>query len=208
MNRDNHICHKNRGLHLHWTAIFAGAFVGLGLGFLLSIFSVAIGLSAYTSTPGGASVIAIGGFLGLLIGVIASMGTAGFVAGYLGRFYHCYCEGGVIYGFITWTMALLLSALLIMPLTQYIAFYEENLNPALTSTQISTADGDVSASQHNVSTPNVPTQQNPVVTSQHLAWSSWILFALFFVGAFSSCIGACCGMRCKQEEVNTTNSIL
>lgn len=66
------------------------------------------------------------------------MGVAGFVAGYLARFYHCYCHGGVIYGFITWSLALMLSALLTLPIIQYVSFHQENLGPTLTPTPIST----------------------------------------------------------------------
>lgn len=76
-----------------WTAVIAGALVGLGIGFLLNLFGAAIGLSAYKMNQSEA-VLAIGGVIGLLIGVIVAMGASGFVAGYLGRFHHCYCHGG------------------------------------------------------------------------------------------------------------------
>ena len=53
--------------------------------------------------------------------------------------------------------------------------------------------------------PRIKNNKNadsPVVeiTPTELAWSGWVIFALFFVGALSSCIGACCGMQCKREE--------
>ncbi|WP_115712229.1 hypothetical protein [Legionella sainthelensi] len=195
---DNQKCYKTTITDIHWTPIFAGAFVGVGLGFLLDIFSMAIGLSAYTSSPKGTTVIAIGGILGLLIGSIVSMGVAGFVTGYLARFYHCYCHGGVIYGFITWSLGLMLGALLIIPMMHYVSFHQENLDPALTPTQISTADVNVSVSSQQNSSEQKILHANP----QHLAWSGWILFILFFLSAFSSCIGACYGMRCDKEENN------
>ncbi|MGC1183411.1 hypothetical protein [Legionella sp.] len=186
-------CYKSNFTHLHWTAIFAGAIVGIGLAFLLDVFGIAIGLSAYSSTSHGA-VIAIGGFLGILIGVIVAMGTAGFVAGYLSRFNHCCCHGGVLHGFITWSIALILSALLIMPLSRYVSFYEDSLYPAVAS-----IEAPPSNAQPNVSAAG---NQNVTTEVKNLAWSSWILFILFFVGALSSCIGACCGMGCKKDEIN------
>lgn len=193
---DNTTCYKTTATHIHWAAIFAGAFVGVGIGFLLNIFSMAIGLSAYTSTTDGANTIAIGGVVGLLIGIIASMGAAGFVTGYLARFYHCYCHGGVIYGFVTWTLALMLSVLLIIPMAHYISFYERNLNPNLVPTQISAAEtNDATTAQQNIP-PKKEMNANP----KHQAWGSWILFIIFFLGAFSSCVGACYGMRCKCDE--------
>lgn len=193
---DNTTCYKTNMIRINWAAIFAGALVGVGLGFLLNIFSMAIGLSAYTSGPDGANVIAIGGVLGLLIGVIASMGTAGFVAGYLGRFYHCYCHAGVIYGFVTWSLALLLSALLVIPMSHYATFYEKNLNPHLTPTQISATE----TSDKLTHQENVPPKKAMNITPEHLAWSGWILFIIFFLGAFSSSLGACYGMCCKCEK--------
>ncbi|MBN9226160.1 MULTISPECIES: hypothetical protein [Legionella] len=199
---DNQKCYKATITNIHWTAIIAGAFVGVGLTFLLNIFSMAIGLSAYTSSPNTAPAVAIGGVLGLLIGVIVSMGAAGFVAGYLGRFHHCYCHGGVIYGFITWSLVLMLSALLIMPLTHYVSFYEENLDPNLAPTQISAADVNVSVTSQQ----NAPTQKMINANPKHLAWNGWILFILFFLGAISSCISACYGMRGKKEEENKIDS--
>lgn len=204
MITENHKCCKTAMNRLHWTAIFAGAFVGVGLGFLLNMFSTAIGLSAYTAPSNGATVIAIGGVLGLLIGVIASMGVSGFVAGYLGRYSHCYCHGGVIYGFITWSLALILSALLIMPMTHYVSFYEENIDPNLAPLQVSKADVNVSTT----SEPNVPAPKMMGADPQQLVWNSWILFGVFFLGAFSSCVGACYGMRCKMEEEQNITSTL
>ncbi|WP_454780718.1 hypothetical protein [Legionella sp. WA2022007384] len=190
-------CCKTTSTHICWTAIVAGAFVGVGLGFLLNLFGVAIGLSAYSSSPNGAAVIAIGGVIGLIIGVIAAMGTAGFVAGYIGRFYHCYCHGGVLYGFITWSIALILSILLIGPTTSYLSSYENSLSPSFAPIEVtnSAVGNKVVAGENNNNAPGVSVQ------AKHLAWSGWVLFILFFIGAFSSCIGACYGMRCRKEEV-------
>ncbi|MBI2787014.1 MAG: hypothetical protein HYX60_12205 [Legionella longbeachae] len=206
MNTDNIIiteCCKTKVIRVCWTAILAGSFVGVGLGFLLNLFGMAIGLSAYSSTPNGATAIALGGVIGLLIGAIAAMGTAGFVSGYLGRFHHCYCHGGVLYGFITWSLALILSVLLVIPMTNYVSFYEANINPSFTPIEINnsvTGDNIVAGKQKVDKTPAVS------VEAKHLAWSGWVLFILFFVGALSSCIGACYGMRCKKEEIGISTS--
>ena len=192
-------CCKTTVTRVCWAAVLAGALVGVGLGFLLNLFSMAIGLSAYSSTPTGAEVLAIGGVIGLLIGVIAAMGTAGFVSGYLGRFHHCYCHGGVLYGFITWSLALMLSAVLIIPMSHYVSFYEENLSPSVASVEMTNA-----IAGNNAMTGEQNPAQNVSAHTQakNLAWSGWILFGLFFIGALSSCIGACYGMRCKREEIN------
>lgn len=196
MITDHQKCYKGSPARICWTAILAGAFVGMGLSFLLSIYSTAIGLSAYSASPNGAMAIAIGGVIGLIIGVIVAMGVAGFVAGYLGRFHYCYCHGGVLYGFITWSIIVMLTALLIMPMGHYVSFYKESINPALSSTEVSTTDVNASVNQQ----ANLTSQQVVNANAKNLAWSGWIIFILFFLGAISSCIGACYGMCCKKED--------
>lgn len=187
-----------------WTAVFAGAFVGVGLGFLLHLYGVAISLSAFSSTQNGASVIAIGGALGMLVGVIASMAAAGFVAGYLGRFHYYRIHGGVIYGFITWSLIILMSALISGPLMNYVSLYGNSLSRSVI---VNTPKVNVTndSTENNVSTPiikhkNSTNQPVAEINPTQLAWGGWLVFLLFFVGAISSCIGATCGMRCKRED--------
>ena len=186
-----------------WSAIFCGALVGLGLGFLLHLYGSAISLSAYSSSPSGASVIAMGGFLGLLVGTIASMMTAGFVAGYLGRYHYYHVSGGIIYGFITWSLSLFMSVLLAGAVMQYVSTYTHGLRNTVVE---NTPKVQITDEQVNDNNLPIPTHQNTsketskVVTPTELAWSGWIVFILFFVGALSSCIGAILGMNCKKEE--------
>ncbi|CDZ79238.1 hypothetical protein BN59_03556 [Legionella massiliensis] len=186
------------GRRICWSAIFAGAFTGLGLGFLLQLYGIAIGLSAYSSSSSGGAVIAIGGFLGMLVGIIASMIAAGFVAGHLGRSCYSHCHDGVIYGFLTWSLALVLSAILLFPLTYYTSAYTKALSPTVEVTNTLphsiAIKSDANSTQGTMKTyPNIKT------TPTALTGSSWILFLLFFIGAISSCVGACWGASCKQE---------
>ena len=37
-------------------------------------------------------------------------------------------------------------------------------------------------------------------SSTGLAWTAFAVFALFFIGALSTCLGACWGMSCKRED--------
>lgn len=189
-------CRVHHGHSMCWSAVFSGAFVGVGLAFLLHLYGVAIGLSAYSSSSDGASIIAIGGLLGMLIGIIASMATAGFVAGYLGRHHYHQMHGGVMYGFITWSLILIMSVITAGSLAKYTSAYSEALNKPVS---VSTYHVD----ENTVSKPTVKVETATSVkevTPKELAWSGWIIFGFFFVGALSSCIGACCGMGCKRLE--------
>lgn len=182
-----------------WSAILVGAFVGVGLGFLLQLFGAAIGLSAFTAQDGTIA-IATGGLIGFLIGVIASMFVAGYAAGYLGRSWCPQRNLGILYGFTTWTVALLLSALLMGHVGKYVASYTDNLSTSVVIVNDSQPNHPtVTTDQDEVQAAN--DQATPVVTAstRDLAWSAFILFAAFFIGAFSSCLGAHYGMQCKRS---------
>jgi hypothetical protein len=184
---------------LSWSAIFAGAFTGVGLNFLLQLYGIAIGLSAYSSSPsGGATTIAIGGFLGLIVGVIAAMIAAGYVTGYLGKFYHCYCHGGIIYGFLTWSMALVLSAVMLFPFTHYASAYTRALSPSVEVTNALPHPIQIKPDTSSSTKEGGGTKPAIKVTPSTLTGSSWVIFVLFFIGALSSCIGACWGLSCKK----------
>jgi len=184
---------------ISWTAIFIGALVGVGLGFLLNLFGIAIGLSAFTvNSADGAMALAIGGLMGLLIGVIAAMGVAGFTAGYLG----CRCclkhNLGIIYGFTTWSVALLLSALLAGPVSHYASSYLGGITHSAVVLSNSATDSAVIETQSNADKNQTVTK---VTTSpSNLAWGAFTLFVLFFIGAVSSCFGAYWGMSCRRED--------
>ncbi|MBA3537238.1 MAG: hypothetical protein H0T84_11620 [Tatlockia sp.] len=192
---------------ISWSAIISGALVGVGLSFLLQLFGVAISLSAYHSTSAGASTMAMGGFLALLIATIVSMGVAGYVAGLLGRSHYSHCHGGVIYGFLTWSLALLLTALLVIPLTNYMTSYNKTLAPKVVVSDTMQKNVDVTT-DNNSSKPNQNTGDQAVVkvSPEALTGSSWVIFLLFFLGAISSCIGACYGMNNKHKELENGRS--
>lgn len=185
---------------LSWAAIFAGAFTGLGLGFLLQLFGIAINLSAYHAGSAGAETIAIGGFLGLLVGVLASMGVAGYVSGYLGKFHCTHHHAGAIYGFATWSLALLLAAVLMMPLSHYVNAWNHILAPQAAASEIMPAPHHEAAMDTGTEKKPANKAETPLskVTPTTLTGSSWMLFILFFLGAFASCVGGCIGVGCRK----------
>ena len=180
-----------------WSAIFVGALVGLGLSFLLNLFGIAVGLSAISIGPNGSATLAVGGFLGFIIAMIAAMAAAGYTAGYLGRLYCPERNLGIIYGFTTWTVALVLSAALMGSVSKYSHHIDDATfvaGQASTSHYVKHHNGEAVA--------QVTSDEDKVVatTPTHLAQGAFLLFALFFIGAISTCIGACCGMSCRRED--------
>ncbi|MBX9704027.1 MAG: hypothetical protein K2X39_07720 [Silvanigrellaceae bacterium] len=191
---------------ISWSAIFIGAFVGVGLGFLLNLFGLAIGLSIFTTGKDGAMVIAIGGIVGILIGTIAAMITAGYAAGHLARVFCMNRHHGILYGFATWSLALFLTAIVAAPLSHYIADYSQRIShSALSIPKNQTDNIEVLATNSN-STVAIEEKADSVqvkVAPASIATGAFIVFALFFIGAISSCIGACWGMGCcKEREIH------
>lgn len=149
-------------------------------------------MTAFISND-GATTVTIGGLIGLLIGSIVAMGLAGFTAGFLG---HVVSPGlGILYGFATWSLALLLTALLAMPLSNYVSAYTAALAPTV---NVDTGTGKAQGNQLTVQSP--ANEATKSASPETLAWSGWIVFVLFTIGALSSCIGACGGIHCHRKH--------
>lgn len=180
-----------------WSAVLVGAFVGTGLGFLLNLFSIAIGLSTFTTTQEGVTAFAVGGFIGFAIGTIASMFVAGMVAGYLGRTYCIKRNLGALYGFTAWCLALILSVMLAAPAAKFVASYSGFVtNHNVTIVRMVNKPAVVA----------VPVNQVDVEKAANdMGKAGLALFVLFFLGAFFSSVGGHCGMQCKKDEVCSTD---
>lgn len=194
--------------HISWTAIFVGALTAVGLGFLLNLFGIAIGLSAIKSINDGSSAIAIGGLLGIIIGIVASMFAAGYATGYLARL-HCpehHHHLGILYGFTTWVVALILSAAVIGHFSHYVATYTNTLSHSVITTPTPTTNPDntvVATTQSTTPAQDVNKTIAKIDASSTatLASGSFVVFVLFFIGAFFTCVGACCGMGCCRKHL-------
>lgn len=185
-----------------WKAVFAGALVAVGLSVLLNLFSIAIGLSAVTTNKEGMMVLAAGGFLGILIGVIAVMFTAGYTAGFLGRAHEARDSVGVTHGFLAWCLALIFTVILAAQIGQYVSGYAKfiahpvavvmNNNSAEESVDI-TIEKDKQA--NNASMTAAQTEQ----TANKIGHGALMIFILFFVGALASCFGGYAGVVCRTK---------
>lgn len=183
---------KETEIHIHeckclsWKPIIAGALVAVGLSFILNLFSVAIGLTAFTAESNGAETLAIGGLIGTSIGIIVSMFVAGWIAGYLGSRYCVKRHLGSLYGFLTWCLALIIGILLASHAQDYITFYTHSLSG--TTHVVAQAQG-VTNTSAAISTPT----ENVVI-------STYILFCLFFLSALACCLGGHAGMLYVNKD--------
>lgn len=185
---------------ISWSAIVAGALVGVGLSFLLNLFGVAIGLSAFSMNDQGVASLAIGGLLGLLISTIIAMYFAGLVSGSLGKLFVPKRNMGIIYGFTTWSVVLVLSAVLTAHVGSYVDSYSTSVTQnSVVVMQDKTAPGASHAADASDAKQKI-IALTPQQASGGMAIGAFIIFALFFVGALASCIGAHHGMSCRSEE--------
>jgi MFS family permease len=193
LDKHAYLCHIKQ---ISWSAIIVGALVGIGLGFLLNLFSVAIGLSLVTTSKEGIITLAVGGFIGLLIGTLVSMFLAGFAAGFLGRFCCVKRNLGVLYGFTTWCFALLITVVLASSMANYVAAYSEFIT---TPTSVVVAnDNTTPAVTASTQARHTDVTVNAQKATNNLGISALLVFVLFFIGAIASCFGGHYGMVCES----------
>lgn len=106
-------------------------------------------------------------------------------------------DGSVIYGFITWTMILFLSVIMMRPIQHYVTASTDALS---NTTVITKSDSDTKKVALKTNSTNTKKKEAPAVevNTNQLAWGGWLLFGLFFLEAFFSCVGACYSIRCKR----------
>ena len=209
----NSLCHHLK--RLSWTAILAGALVGVGASFLLNLLCIGIGLSAFNATPDGATALAIGGFVGLVISAFISMYAAGWVAGYLGRPFAARRHLGELYGFITWSVALILTIMLTSHVSKFVSNYNDTLvvHPHAAVVAVTTNDAAPLASQKTVTNAATGEQSTQTVVNAEKATNAvgaaaFATFFLFFIGAIASTFGGAVAMRCgkRHRDIDSCSS--
>lgn len=178
-----------------WSAVFVGAVVAVGLSFLFNLFAIAIGLTAFTMDKSGAMGFGLGGAISIFIIVVISMMAAGYAAGYLGRHYAPKRNLGILYGFTTWTVAILLSAAVIGHVTNYTTVYSHDIG----NTSYTMHQDNESATFSKKTGTSMSTQQLSL-SKDSIATGAFLIFGLFFIGAIATCVGATYGMSCRRED--------
>ncbi len=182
-----------------WSAVFVGAVVAVGLSFLFNLFAIAIGLTAFTMDKNGAMGFALGGGVSIFIIVVISMMAAGYAAGYLGRYYTPKRNLGILYGFTTWTVAIMLSAAVIGHVTNYTAVYSHDIGNTSYKMHQENNYSDSRSSNTKETTVSISTQQVSLLKDS-MATGAFLIFGLFFIGAIATCVGATYGMSCRRDD--------
>lgn len=197
-----------------WSAVIVGALIALGIGFLLNLFSVAIGLTAFAHSD-SATTLAVGGFIGMVIVAIVSMGVGGWVAGHIGA-NKAYCHDGVyscnygaLYGFTAWCLSLVFAVFLSAHMGSFVATSTAMLSGpvAVQGVAVSGVDSKptVVTVQKNEDSARVTANVNADDAAKAAAMATFVTFFLFFIGALAAaiaghCAYACCCKRCDVVE--------
>lgn len=185
--------------HVVWSAILMGALAAIGLSFLLNLFSIAIGLTAVATNSTGNGTLALGSFLGLLIGSIACMFFSGWLAGYIARPSYKKINVGGVYGFAAWCLALLITILTASSVGKFIAGSANSLaNPAAFSEMRVNQPDNLTAV--TISSATHDQINNPTKSLNAASVGAFLIFILFFVGALSSTIGGYCAGSIKNKD--------
>lgn len=196
-------CPKDCHAVFSWGAVFLGGFVGFGLSFLLNLFCLAIGLTLFTFNENGLLSLAVGGLLGMLVGGIVTMFITGWTAGFFARTFCFDANYGVLYGFIAWCFALIISAFFAMHISHLISSqpYLADQNSAVTS-DIHTKTMQTISQKIDVN-PRVSTntaKTNPEIAAHNMGVSMFIAFILYFIGGLASCLGGYFGMKARIRK--------
>lgn len=195
---------------ISWTAIFIGAFVAIGLNFLLYLFTAGLGLSAFSTSATGLVSLAVGGFIWLILCAYFSMLFAGWVAGMLARPYFVKRGLGVLHGFSAWCVALIIGMILASHLSMFASAgtpYVYVMSGSLPTVQTTSDESAPIVSSTPSGTKTSKVTVNPTKATNALGIGILASFFIFLVGALGSCVGGYLGIQPKGHYVNKTDVI-
>lgn len=207
----NH-CYKCIKL-ISWTGVITGALIATGLSFLFNLFDVGIGLTVVNNTKEGLETVVVGGLIGMIIGAIVTMYVAGWVSGFIARPYCWNPHLGVLQGFTTWCVALIITLVLLSSHVSYVTFGSQLLSNNLSSNpivRITTDEHAPAVSEIRANEPQVTI--NAEKSANNLGYGTLLTFLIFFLGAISCCFGGYFGAGhrdhyCKEQELPPNRTI-
>ena len=185
MHHEGHCGNK----HVSWTAIFGGAFAAIGLLFLFNLLSLGLGLTTPTFLNQDMTTLAIPAFIWLFVGGYIILFVAGWVTGKIARHHLEKPCAGFLHGFLAWSLALIISVLVIMPL----APSSSGMLPKNTPLVNIIATENVSAKDKVVI---VETQK----MQQKVGVATLSTFFIFLAGALGCSFGAYFAMKCRRSD--------
>ncbi|WED43997.1 hypothetical protein [Legionella cardiaca] len=179
--------------YLSWTAVVSAAIIGIGLNFLFNLLSLALGISSFSIDIQGKTTFSLAGYFCFCISSIISMFFTGWVAGKLTPPQPLKKMWGILYGFLAWSLLLILTVVLLTNFIQFLAFHS-NFTANLVAIKITNNAPMLTETVADI-TKNSPLSINIETTKKVLTLNAMLTFILFFLGALASCLGGFIGYK-------------
>lgn len=177
--------------HICWSSVISGSLVAIGLVFLFCLLTEGLGLTSATRTEGSTEILVFAVLAWLFVGSYVVFFMSGYVTGKIAR---THCERschGLLYGFMSWALAIIVCIMLVTPMTQ-----SKNILMIKTTTQ-----------SEVIATPNEQqSNNNEIMTpaTQHevhkVGLATLAAFLIFFAGALGSSLGGYYAIQYHRKE--------
>jgi hypothetical protein len=189
--------------YISWSAVYAGAITGVGLNFLMNLLALGLGLASFSVSVSGETRFSGWGFLSFVISALCAMFTTGWVAGKLTPHILEKRRWGLFYGFLSWSLLLIFTVILITNFIQYAAFHSNFTSNLIEIKLRNSAPMLTTTTAHAI--PNSPLSLNIETHKKVITLNALLTFLLFFIGAIASALG---GLLGYGNEPNLTSEHL
>lgn len=204
---------------ISWSAIISGSVVGIGLCFLFHLLTSGIGLTSMTQTVGGTQVLVAAVLLWLYLGNYLIFFISGWVTGKLARRHCSHACTGLLYGFMAWAVALIISMALFAQVSSQNTI---EIFPSMNSVTLENRTLGARASGAAAVVPPESANKKAVIVDhntqdviQKVGVVNLAIFLVFFSGALGGAIGGYYALRYGKDKCdndtrcggNTTTTI-
>lgn len=185
---------------ISWPAIFSGVLAGFALNFLFNLVILALGISIFNLDAQGSSIFSYIGIICYLVSSFITMYIVGWVAGrltppLLKRWW------GALIGFIAWSLLLIVTIVLLTNVIQFVSFHSTfTSHPNMVAIRIAN-DSPFMTETKELSPNQSPLGINIEKVQKTITLNATVTFALFLIGALSSCVGGWVGYG-RSQQIN------
>lgn len=163
--------------YIAWNGVFAGVAVAIGLTFLFNLLTIGLGLTLATRSEAGQTALTWGGVAWMVVGSYIVLFIPGWISG---RMVSEDCSMsvccGFLHGFVTWSIYLALSWILL-------SFLTDDLTASIMNTLFVGAPGEA------------PNTINELQAANRTGYAGLFSFGIFLIGALGCTIGGACGIK-------------